>query len=68
MHSYRIQFLILCVTYHQSIGNMDTIYGSTSSITFYNYLINVIIDKYILENIIFTLRSHIAFSIELILL
>ena len=59
---------MLCDTHIISVGNIDTIYGSTFSIEIYDYLINAIIDKYILENIIFTLHSYIAFSIELILL
>ena len=68
MHEYRIHLFMLCVTHIISVGNLDTIYGSTFSIEIYDYLINAIIDKYILENIIFTLRSHNAFSLELILL
>ena len=43
----------------QSVGNVDTLYGSTFSII----LINAIIHKYTLPNIVFTLRSHNAFSL-----
>ena len=52
MHEYRIHLFMLCVTHIISVGNLDTIYGSTFSIEIYDYLINAIIDKYILENII----------------
>ena len=58
---------MLCDTHIIRVGNIDTIYGSTFSIEINDYLINTIIDKYILENIIFTLHSHNAFSLELIL-
>ena len=59
---------MLCVTHIISVGDIDTIYGSTFSMAIYDYLINAILDKYILENIIFTLCSHNTFSYELILL